>query len=39
VLAALEAVLQEYRRCGALDSDVEEDRIWMTSECGTRWRR
>jgi len=27
VLAALEAVLQEYRRCGALDSDVEEDRI------------
>jgi len=30
----LEAFLQEHRRCGWLDSGVEDDRVWMTCECG-----
>src|SRR5438132_1431105 len=31
---ALEAFLQEHRRCGALDTGVENGRVWMTCECG-----
>ncbi len=33
-LRALEAFIQEHRRCGELDSAVEEDRVWMTCSCG-----
>jgi hypothetical protein len=40
-LAALDAFVEEHRRCGELDGavGVEEGRVWMTCECGTRWRR
>jgi hypothetical protein len=34
LLAALEAFLQEHRRCGELDGGVEDDRVWMACECG-----
>jgi hypothetical protein len=30
----LDAFLQEHRRCGDLDADVEDDRVWMTCTCG-----
>jgi hypothetical protein len=33
---ALDAFLQEHRRCGALDGGVEGERVWMTCECGAR---
>jgi len=36
LLDDLDAFLQEHRRCGALDSDVEDGRVWMTCECGAR---
>jgi len=32
--AALEAFIQEHGRCGELDSNVEDDRVWMTCTCG-----
>jgi hypothetical protein len=32
VLSALNAFLQEHRRYGELDSDVEEGRVWMTCD-------
>jgi hypothetical protein len=38
-LAALDAFVEEHRRCGELGGGVEEGRVWMTCECGTRWRR
>ena len=34
LLAALDAFLQEHRRCGDLDAGVEHDRVWMTCDCG-----
>jgi hypothetical protein len=34
LLAALDAFLQEHRRCGELDGGVEDDRVWMACECG-----
>jgi hypothetical protein len=35
LLAALEAFLQEHRRCGELDGGVERELVWMACECGT----
>jgi hypothetical protein len=34
VLAALDAFLQEHRRCGELDADVEDQGVWMSCDCG-----
>jgi hypothetical protein len=34
LLAALNAFLQEQRRCGELDGGVEDERVWMACECG-----
>jgi len=34
LLAALDALLQEHRRCGELDGGVEAERVWMACECG-----
>jgi hypothetical protein len=34
VLTALDAFLQEHRRCGELDGGVEGDRVWMSCDCG-----
>jgi hypothetical protein len=34
LLAALDAFLQEHRRCGVLDSDVDGDWVWMACDCG-----
>jgi hypothetical protein len=34
LLAALDAFLQEHRRCGDLDGGVEGERVWMTCDCG-----
>lgn len=34
LLAALDAVLQKHRRCGQLESGVEDNVVWMTCECG-----
>jgi hypothetical protein len=31
---ALEAFILEHKYCGALDSAVEVDRVWMTCSCG-----
>jgi hypothetical protein len=29
LLAALDAFMQEHRRCGELDSGVDDERVWM----------
>lgn len=34
VLTALEALLQEHRRCGELDGGLESGRVWMACDCG-----
>ena len=34
LLAALDAFLQEHRRCGELDGGVERGRVWMACDCG-----
>lgn len=34
LLAALEAFVQEHRRCGELDGGVEDDQVWMACACG-----
>ena len=34
ILAALDAFMQEHRRCGVLDSDVDGDWVWMACDCG-----
>jgi hypothetical protein len=34
LLAALDAILQEHRRCGELDAGVEPALVWMTCDCG-----
>jgi hypothetical protein len=33
---ALDAFLQEHRRCGVLESGVDGGVVWMTCECGAR---
>ena len=32
--AALDAFVQERRRCGHMDGGVEEGQVWSTCECG-----
>jgi hypothetical protein len=34
LLAALDAFMQEHRRCGELDGGVDEERVWMACDCG-----
>jgi hypothetical protein len=34
LLAALDAFLQEHRRCGELDAGVEPVLVWMSCDCG-----
>jgi hypothetical protein len=34
LLAALDALLQEHRRCGELDGGVDGERVWMACDCG-----
>ena len=34
LLAALDAFLQEHRRCGELEGGVEGERVWMACDCG-----
>ena len=34
LLAALDAFLQEHRRCGELDGGVDGERVWLSCECG-----
>jgi hypothetical protein len=34
LLAALDAFLQEHRRCGELESAVVDGVVWMTPDCG-----
>ena len=39
LLAALDAFLQEHRRCGELDGGVEGERVWMACDCGAALKR
>jgi hypothetical protein len=34
LLAALNAFMQEHRRCGELDGGVEGELVWMACDCG-----
>jgi hypothetical protein len=34
LLAAVDAFVQEHRRCGWLDGGVEGGWLWMTCDCG-----
>ena len=34
LLAALDAFLQKHRRCGELDSGIDDKRVWMACKCG-----
>jgi hypothetical protein len=34
LLAALDALMQEHRRCGELDGGVDQERVWMACDCG-----
>ena len=34
LLAALDAFVQEHRRCGDLDGRVEDGHVWMACDCG-----
>ena len=36
LLAALDAFLQEHRRCGDLKGGVDSGRVWMACDCGAR---
>ena len=36
LLAALDAFVQEHRRSGELDSDVECGKVWMRCTCGAQ---
>jgi hypothetical protein len=38
LLAALDAFLQEHRRCGELDGGIDGDVIWMNCDCGAESR-
>lgn len=31
---ALDAFVQEHRRCGDLDGGVDDERVWMACDCG-----
>jgi hypothetical protein len=39
VLAALDAFLQEHRRCGDLEAGVEPALVWMACDCGAELMR
>jgi len=34
LLAALDAFLQEHRRCGELDGGLDRERVWRACDCG-----
>jgi hypothetical protein len=34
LLAALDAFVQEHRRCGDLDGGVDGERVWLACDCG-----
>ena len=34
LLAAIDALVQEHRRCGELVGGVEGNMVWMSSDCG-----
>ena len=34
LLAALDAFMQEHRRCGKLDGGVDGERVWMECDAG-----
>jgi len=34
LLAALDAFVQEHRRCGELDSAVDDGVVWIACDCG-----
>jgi hypothetical protein len=34
LLAALDAFLQEHRRCGELEGGIDGERVWMGCDCG-----
>jgi len=34
LLAALDAFLQEHRRCGEVDARVESALVWIACDCG-----
>lgn len=34
LIAALDAFMQEHRRCGDLDGEVDGAEVWMSCECG-----
>jgi hypothetical protein len=34
LLAALDAFVQEHRRCGDLDGGVDDERVWLACDCG-----
>jgi hypothetical protein len=34
LFAALDAFLQEHRRCGELEGGVEGEHVWMPCDCG-----
>jgi len=36
LLAALDAFLQEQRRCGDLDGGTDGERVWLACACGAR---
>jgi len=37
--AALDAFLQEHRRCGELEAGVEPALVWMACDCGAELAR
>jgi hypothetical protein len=39
LLTALDAFVQEHRRCGELDAGVEPTLVWMTCDCGAALTR
>jgi len=39
ILDALDAFLQEHRRCGMLDAGASVGVVWMTCECGASMAR
>jgi hypothetical protein len=34
MLTLLDAFYLEHRRCGALDTGIEDGRVWMACDCG-----
>ena len=36
LLAALDAFMQEHRRCGELDGGRDEGYVWLACSCGAR---